>query len=321
MPRRRTLLPPLPRTFGVNVALEAGATRGALRNQSLLAPFHGVRSSVSAPPGVESTREQALQAARLILPRLRAGEAISHTSALLIHGCPLRVAPELHVTAQPPFTRTRARGVHGHEWDSPTPIAIINGVPVAFPETALLQSAPTLPLIEQVVAIDHLVRPRGFAGRVPALTSAESLDTSVHGFRGRGARTLRIAVELARVGAESRMETLTRLLLHAFGLADSFELQAELVDTDGWIGRFDLVDRARMTIVEFDGDQHRTSKAQYEKDIWRLDRARAAGYRVIRLRSADVVHHPREAATRVALALGVGLRPHPLADSLLAQPT
>lgn len=320
MPRRRARLPPLPHTFAVNVALSAGVTRGALRNPSFLAPFHGVRSFGSATSAAPSLRDQTLRTARLFLPRLREGEAASHTSALLIHGCPLHVAPELHVTAQPPHTRTRALGAHGHEWDTLTPTTVIDGVPVALPLTALVQSAHMLPLIELVVTIDHLLLPRGFAGQMPALVGVAALRHRVQKFRGRGTKTLRLAVDLARVGAESRIETLTRLMLHAYGLADSFELQAELHDDDGWIGRFDLVDRARMTIVEFDGDQHRTSKAQYEKDIWRLDRARAAGYRVIRIRSNDVVHRPHETAARIALALGLDLRPHPLASLLLVKP-
>lgn len=258
-----------------------------------------------------------LFAARQFHPRLRPGEAISHTSALLMHGCPLRIRAELHVTAQPTHARSRVRGVHGHGWDAPTRVTAVEGIPVSFPSTALLQSAGLLPLRELVVAIDHLVRPRGRVGETPPLLPMSDLRLEALRFRGRGATNLRIALELSQVGAESRMESLTRLVLYAYGLADHFSLQVEISDARGWIGRFDLVDRLRKVIVEFDGDQHRTDKTQYEKDLRRLDRARDAGYVVIRLLSDDVLHRPRATATRVAASLKVGLLPHPLRPLLL----
>ncbi|MBC9927697.1 MULTISPECIES: DUF559 domain-containing protein [unclassified Leucobacter] len=82
-------------------------------------------------------------------------------------------------------------------------------------------------------------------------------------------------------------------MLHAYGLEEFFELQVDIRDSAGWVGRFDLVSRQHRVIVEFDGDQHRTNKVQYEKDLRRLDRARGAGYAVIRLLASDVLHHPR----------------------------
>lgn len=46
------------------------------------------------------------------------------------------------------------------------------------------------------------------------------------------------------------METLLRLILAAYGLDDGFELQVDLSDDRGWIGRFDLVHAAHRLIVE-----------------------------------------------------------------------
>jgi very-short-patch-repair endonuclease len=51
------------------------------------------------------------------------------------------------------------------------------------------------------------------------------------------------------------------------------------------IGYFDLVWPELRIIVEYDGDQHRTSAYQYDRDIRRFDRASEAGYRVIRVRA------------------------------------
>ncbi|MBC9936411.1 MULTISPECIES: endonuclease domain-containing protein [unclassified Leucobacter] len=259
-----------------------------------------------------------MNAARLFAPRIREGEAVSHTSALLMYGCPIRVGSELHVTAQPHQGQNRSRGVRGHRHLTQTSVTQLQGIPVVFAKTALTHSARMLSLRELVVAIDHLVRPPGYARSQPAPVTIEDLLHSAEKYHGHGSKTFRLALGLARLGAESRMESLTRLVLHAFGLEGYFELQVDLEDADGWFGRFDLVDHQRSVIVEFDGDQHRTDKTQYEKDLLRLDRARAAGYTVIRLRSGDVLDRPLETATRVASALGVDLRPHVLKNALLA---
>lgn len=308
----------LPHTFRVGTALAAGVGKGSLRSRSLVVPFHGVRSVLPEIGTATSANERMLNAAQMFLPRLRPGEAISHTSALLIYGCPIRVGPNLHVTSQPTHARSRVRGVYGHEWKVPTPVAPFGGIPLALPGTALRQSASDLSLLALVVAIDHLRRPRGFGGKLPPLLEVASFSGELLRGHGRGVKQLLRALDLSRDGAESRMETLTRLLLLAYGLDVYFEQQVELVDGEGTIGRFDLVDTRSRTIVEFDGDHHRTDKAQHAKDLYRLDRAREAGYRVLQFVSGDIIDRPKRTATRVAAALGVELRPNPLREELLA---
>lgn len=186
------------------------------------------------------------------------------------------------------------------------------------PAAAVLQSAEFLTVRELVVAIDHLVLPRGPNGRELPLLDPDNFVAVAHGFHGRGARALQRASELSRSGSESRMETLTRLMLHTHGLADLFELQVVLNDAAGRIGRFDLVAMAQKVVVEFDGDQHRTSRVQYEKDLWRLDRAREAGFRVFRLLRGDVLDRPFTTASRIAAALNTSTAFSPRMHALLA---
>ncbi|MGK0722175.1 endonuclease domain-containing protein [Leucobacter sp. W1478] len=181
-------------------------------------------------------------------------------------------------------------------------------IPVAAPQHALLQALPTLTLAEAVVAIDHLLRLRGpHDGALPMLTMAE-LDALACTSNQRGVRKLRLAASLSRIGSESRMETLLRLILVAYGLDEGFELQVDLSDDRGWIGRFDLVHAAHRLIVEYDGEQHRTDAKQYAKDERRVSRAWKAGYQVLRFRYPEVVQNPEVAALAVAEALGVQLR-------------
>ncbi|WP_157993022.1 endonuclease domain-containing protein [Leucobacter luti] len=200
------------------------------------------------------------------------------------------------------------------------------------PVQAFLQSAALLPFRELVVAADHLIlgeRALGIqvpddpvsvshASREPSRLTLAELQAAARGSRTRGVQRARAALLVARCGAESRMETLLRLVLIAYGL-DVFELQVDVVDSVGrWIGRFDMVDHQRKLIVEYDGEHHRTSDSQYRRDAVRLDAARDTGFRVLRFLRDDVIATPRATARRVASALGMPLRPpgNPLARYL-----
>lgn len=235
-------------------------------------------------------------------PILRDGEAFSHTTALHLLGCPIRGAKEIHVIVPRPLRGRKCEGVRGH-----THSGVFSGVngrntlPVVAPDLAITQSAKLLELHELVVAIDHLITSRS-KNRLRLETLENRLSDHP---RTPGARRLRRAIALARRGAGSRMETLTRLILVAYGLAEGFELQRELSDEQGWIGRFDMVDEARKVIVEYDGEQHRTDRGQYLWDEQRLERARRAGYRVIRFHREEVLHAPETVAARVSEAVGI----------------
>jgi very-short-patch-repair endonuclease len=81
------------------------------------------------------------------------------------------------------------------------------------------------------------------------------------------------------------------------------------------IGRFDLVYREWRVIVEYDGDQHRTSSRQYDRDQLRLEAATMAGWIVVRVRSHALFAAPERMVRRVTDALrqrgwvGAPLRP------------
>ncbi|WP_416445794.1 DUF559 domain-containing protein [Leucobacter sp. HNU] len=106
-----------------------------------------------------------------------------------------------------------------------------------------------------------------------------------------------------------------RFELARMGL-DDLDLQVDVCDDEGyWIGRFDLVDRARKLIIEYDGEQHRTDRAQYLKDLRRLERAREAGYRILRLHKEDF-RPERLVATRRRLCEFLGRAPVPIAPHL-----
>lgn len=315
MPRPRTEIRdhiPQP-NFAVADARTTGVTRGVLRHERFAAGFHGLRST--DPPTSEARGLSQLieMQARRFLPALRPGEVYSHTTALILLECPIRCDAALHVTTPGADLRHRRPGVQGHRTTRPFEEWVAMGdIPVMPPARALVQAAATLPFRELVVAFDALLVSSSRPNRQTRCAQELALDLESlrNGRAERGVRRLRAAQQFARVGAESRMETLTRLELARVGLAASFELQVDLHDQAGdWIGRFDLVDRVRRLIVEYDGEQHRTDRAQYLKDLQRLERARAAGYRVIRVHWEDLFDSTGGWLRTVSQHLALPMRP------------
>ena len=306
MPSPLTPIPDdLPFAFTPREAEHLGIGRNVLSHPRFDRPFRAVRvrGDGSHTALVGSARLEFL--ARSYAPRLRAGEVFSHGTALVLLGCPIRPPEALDVASPPPLTPPRSRGVQGHR----VRVAIGSvsgrwGLPVAAPAEAVMQAAAALPFTELVVAIDFLVTDQSSRThlRGDARTSLGELRVKAAG-SSRGVRVLRRALQVARVGSASRMETLLRLVLSDAGLEHHFTLQRDIFDEHGWIGRFDLVCSAHRLIVEYDGEQHRTSREQYVRDEYRLDRVREAGYRVLRFRADDVLRAPHAVADRVAAAL------------------
>ena len=318
-----------------------GLGRGTLAHSRFRRPFRGVaryvgdetQETAARAGGRPLLQDAARTAALNYLPLLRPGERFSHTFALLLHGVPIRCAGDLHVLAPGHCTPARRAGVIGHRRGAlradPDEDACgserARHIGEEFrldvrrhcvgPLEALVQSANLLPFRELVVAVDALILPRGWEEETSAAVPARDLVETLRQRRDRGIVRLRAAAEVAREGAESRFETLVRFELARMGL-DDLELQVDICDDEGyWIGRFDLVDRMRKLIIEYDGEQHRTDRAQYLKDLRRLDRAREAGYRVLRLQKEDF-RPERLAATRRRLCEFLGRAPIRIAPQL-----
>lgn len=120
----------------------------------------------------------------------------------------------------------------------------------------------------------------------------------------RGVRQLRQLLPLIDPAAESLKESWLRLLL----IDDGFpipETQIPIVDEAGEPFAFvDMGWQHLQLAVEYDGDQHRTTRAVYVNDMRRLERIRRRGWEVIRVikedRPASVLARVREAYKRRA---------------------
>jgi hypothetical protein len=112
----------------------------------------------------------------------------------------------------------------------------------------------------------------------------------------RGVRQLRELLSLVDAGAESLKESWLRLLL----IDNGFPIpETQIPVFDGGYEPFTHLDmgwRHIQLAVEYDGDQHRTSRTQYVKDIRRIPRVERCEWGVIRVINED---RPSEILSRV----------------------
>lgn len=304
-------------TFTVSTGVGAGLTPSAVRHRRFSVPHYGVRKLQTPWTQAEPDQGKAERLASDYAPLLRPNEAFSHMTALLLLEVPIHTYPELHVTVPLPLGHARGRNVRGHRTRLTfEPIAGLAGLPCVPHAMALSQSAKLLSFRELVVAIDHVIRIRGRRGSQWTLSTPEALQKQFHDYASPGVRRLHIALEVARIGAESRMESLLHFELARMGV-DIFELQGEVYAESGIrIGRFDQVNRALKRIVEYDGEQHRTDRKQYLHDEKRLDLARREGWEVRRFHKENFYDHAL-AATRQELCEFLKLTPRPLPKHLV----
>ena len=241
---------------------------------------------------------------------LASRQFFSHITAALLWGCPLppfRNEP-LHVSAVRPARAPRRVGVVGHHAAAGTTVVSRAGFATSDAVTTWLSLSSLLALDDLVVAADHLVLdPYQLDPRdIRPFTSIDALRGGLERFHGRGARRAAAALELVRQGAESRPETLLRLLLQRAGLPEPGANCDVWDDAGRWLGRADLVYAAFRTVVEYDGDQHRSSTAQYEKDIIRWEGFIDAGWSVIKVRAGGLFRTPDATVQRVRTALIAG---------------
>jgi hypothetical protein len=174
-------------------------------------------------------------------------------------------------------------------------ISAADGMPITAPARTALDIARRYPLAVSVAAIDALAQ-------AVELKPAD-IELLVDRYKGRrGMKSARAALELIDDGAQSPKETWLRLLLIRAGLPTP---QTQIAVRNEWGYAEAYLDMGwdNMKIaVEYDGDQHRTDRAQYVKDIRRLAMLERRGWLVIRVIAEDypddIVRRVREAFAR-----------------------
>ena len=117
----------------------------------------------------------------------------------------------------------------------------------------------------------------------------------------RGVRQLRDLLPLIDAGAESPKESWLRLLLIDGGLPAP-ETQIPILEDGVPVAFLDMGYRDIKLAAEYDGDQHRSDRRQYVRDVRTSANGRRHGWEVIRVitedRPADVLWRAKEAFLR-----------------------
>lgn len=264
-------------------AIQKGWSEDRIRSRALARPFHGVRTMIH--PRTHLERAQAY------VPRLRPGQFYSHLTAAVIYEIPLPTLSAeddpVHVSVFHPARPPRCRGVVGHAVDGGRFLVTERlGLPVADAASTWLLLGSVLAMKELVIATDHLL----FAPRFRSdhsdrpFAQRPQLEAVLAGFHGRGARALRSALAVASEAAASRPETDLRLLISEAGLPTPV-VNAPIRVGTRIIAIGDLVFPRWKVLVEYDGEQHRTSDAQFARDRQRSLDLHLAGWIVVTVRA------------------------------------
>lgn len=183
--------------------------------------------------------------------------------------------------------------VHRHDL-SPEAITVVDGIPSVDRVTAAITTAAASDPMWALATLDSLV------WRNPALL--RELPRLVEEWKGmRGLGTVRGAVALTRVGAQTALESISRFRLMAEGLPEP-QLQVPFHDDSGLIGYADLVWEDLGVIGEADGLGKYQTREDLIAEKRREDRLRALGWIVVRWTWDEVFRNPRAVAERIRRA-------------------
>ncbi|GAA3910818.1 hypothetical protein [Microbacterium invictum] len=331
MPRPARPLPvDLPNVFLSAHARSLGLTAGRLSAHDLDRPFRGVRSRPPDPvedddPDAPLARDRAARTA--ILTKLRAHSLLlpPHafyiaTSALAILGLPFldaeaAASADIEVGVFSPHRALRRPGIRSVQVGLGRAfVREHEGLRVATPASTWALLGRDLSVPELVVIGDAIVRvPRDDRGRrqpTRQLATIAQLRVAADAGRRYGIARLREALPVIRTGSMSVLETEWRLCVEASDLPDP-ELDFEVRDAGGkLVGISDAAYPQFRTAVEIEGDHHRVTRVQWDRDIAKYAAYAANDWDVVRCTSRHIRGRRPQAADMVrAVLMRRGWRP------------
>jgi len=262
---------------------------GALNRHQLRTRYRSVFPNVYLPNDVELSIALRIAAAWLWSNRkatiVGAAAAALHGSKWIPDGVPVEL---IHANTRPPRgVLTRRDALADGETQT------IDGRVVTTPERTAFDVGRRGAVHSAVARLDALARATGF--KVDDVLRVAKCHP-----RSPGLRRLEAALDLVDPGSQSPRESYLRLLLIDAGLPRP-QTQMPVSGVDGMpVAYLDLGWEEHMVAVEYDGDQHRTDRRQYVKDIRRLEMLERMGWIVVRVVAED---RPAAVVTRVRAAL------------------
>jgi hypothetical protein len=259
----------------------------------------------SMPPW-ERARLLHLRQVHAVVNSMRRGSvAVSHQSAMVLHGLPIwgLDLSRVHVTRVDGRSGGVVAGVQHHLGVlTDADLSVIDGLLATSVARATLESACTTSFEVAVVGIDAALR-AGCLGE----HEMRRLESVIAFWPGSAAA--RTALRFGDGLSESVGESRLRVLMHERGLPRP-RLQTEYHDRLGLIGRVDFDFDGYETVVEFDGAlKYGGGSAEVLiREKRREDRLRALGLTVIRTDWSDL-DRPAELATAILQTLNRHRRP------------
>jgi hypothetical protein len=163
---------------------------------------------------------------------------------------------------------------------------------VTTPERTAFDLGRRGDLVSSVARLDALTR-------ATDVKAADVAELAIRHPRTRGLRQLERALDLVDAGAQSPKETWLRLLLIGAGFPRP-RTQIPVLGVDGFPLYFlDMGWEDIMLTVEYDGDQHRTTREQFVRDVGRLEYITRVGWTHIKVlaehRERDIIRRVRRA--------------------------
>lgn len=250
-------------------ALAAGMTRHELRRHDRM--FR----DVYMPHGHAPTLDERIYGAWL---RSRKQGVVAGLAAAQLHGSrwiddDIDIEMIWNNTRPPPGIVARNDSIATDE--------IMNdGISVTTPARTAFDLGRHRPRVEALARMDELKRVTAF--------DPDEVSTLIEHYRGaRGLKQLRALLHLVDGGAASPQESRLRLLFLDMGFPRP-ATQIPVTDGGQVLRTVDVGWEQFKVVVEYDGDQHRTNRIQYVKDLRVLPRIERLGWTVIRVIKEDV---------------------------------
>ena len=246
----------------------------------------------------------------MLAPSLPRHTFFSASTAAVIWGVPVpaTTTDDLEVGAFAPRRPPRKRGIHGTTYrEHLVTVTMYRGLRVVTPASLWCTLGPSLSQDARVALGDSLVREARIPGtrrlEAPALTTVTELAATMSRGRRPGIVVLRETLPLLSTKSASPPETHVRLRCREWGLPTP-ELDFDVRDTQGrLLGASELAFPEFRVTLEYEGDHHRTSVRQWNRDIEKQRAYAAAGWATIRITSRMLYREPDRLRAAVATAL------------------
>ncbi len=273
---------------GVFLGSEAIA-RGSLTRGQLRWNYRQIHRDVYLPKNVLRTLWDDIQAAWLWSGRRG---VIAGRAAAALHGAKW-IDDFTPVELLGPFNHQPPGVIVRRERCSAEDVVELAGLPV----TSLVRTAFDLGRhLPRAVAVRHLDALSAATG----LTAADVAPLIARHKGARGVRQCQTALSLIDAGAQSPKESWLRLVLIDAGLPRPVT-QIKVTDSR-LVAYLDMGWEGPKVALEYDGDQHRTDRRQYVKDIRRAEMVDRLGWHVIKVIYEDqpnvISQRARDALTR-----------------------